>query len=101
MYRRHEDRREPGQNEGDAKNGCATGGRAGQGVRPVQVRHGQVLGVRGHGVHGHHLPSSGHVQNGTDRRRRVGGRPEAQGARRGRAPGGRRVDYADDRPGQH
>lgn len=99
--RRDENRSEPGQDIGDAQDRRPAGGRTGPGVQRTQVRFGRVLDVRGHGIHGHHIPSGGHVQNGPGTRRTGRRRPDATGVRRGRAPGGGRVHHADDRPGQH
>lgn len=99
--RRDENRSEPGKHTRDAQDRGVTGGRAGKGVQGSQVRHGRVLGVRGHGVHGHHISSGGHVQDGPGTRSGGRGRPAAEGARRRRSQGGGRVHHADDRPGKH
>lgn len=98
---RDENRSKLGVHEVDAQGGGDAGGRAGQGVQEVQVRLGPILGVRGDGVHDHHIPSGWHVQNGTGRRRGGCRGPEAESARRGRSQGGGRVHHAHDRPGQH
>lgn len=99
--RRDQDRSKPGEDACDAQDWSVTGGRAGQGVQGIQIRHGRVLGVRGHGVHGHHIPSGRHMQNGPGARPGGRGRPAAEGARNRRSQGGGRVHYADDRAGKH
>lgn len=98
---RDENRSELGEHAVDAEDGCRAGGRAGQGVPCPQVRVGWLLGVHGHGVHCHYIPSGGNVQDGTEGGRGGGGQPATQSVRRGRAPGGGRVHNADHRPGQH
>lgn len=99
--RRDENWCELGVHKGNAQGGGDAGRRAGQGVQEVQVRLGSVLGVRGDGIHGHHISSGGHLQNGTGRRRGGCREPAVEGAWRGRSQGGGRVHYANDRPGQH
>lgn len=100
MYR-HENWREIGERAVDAQSGRHAGGRAGRRVQKVRIRFGRVLGVRGHRVHGHHIPSGGHVQNGTAGRSTGCRRSDVERVRRGRAQGGGRVHHADHRPGEH
>lgn len=101
LHYRDENRREIGEHAVDAQNGRYTGGRAGRRMQDAWIRFGRLLGVRGHRVHGHHISSGGHVQNGTVVRPAGCRRPDVERTRRGRSQGGGRVHHADHRPGEH
>jgi len=98
---RHENRSEPGEHRVNAQSGGGTSGCAGKGMQGIQIRLGQVLGVCGHRVHGHHIPSGRHVQDGTGRGRRSCRRPGTARVRCRGSQGGGRLHHADYRPGKH
>jgi len=64
--RRHENWSKLGEHGVNAQSRGATSGCTGKGMQGIQIRFGQILGVCGHRVHGHHIPSGGHVQDGTE-----------------------------------
>jgi len=98
---RNENRSEPGEHGVNAQSGGGTSGCTGKGMQGIQIRLGQVLGMYGHRVHGHHIPSGGHVQDGAGTGRRSCRRPGTARARCRGSQGGGCFHHADYRPGKH